>query len=446
MGFLNYYRRYIENLSKIAKPIYDLVKPAENGASSSKTTKKRSEKQWANHPVSWTPAHQTALEKLISCLVSAPVMAYPDPNSPYVLHTDSSETGLGAVLYEEQHGILRVIAYGSRTLTPAENNYHLHSGKLEFLALKWAICEQFRDYLYYSPSFVVYMDNNPLTYVLSSAKLNATGLRWIGELTDFNFTIWYRPGKTNTDADTLSRMPELMGEYMALCTQETCQDKLCAIIQSAKEQDQGRANWISSLTYDSNVLSESEPPPSINGEPRFDETDIRQAQLDHSIIGKVYSFVKGDKQPTPAQRARESADTKLLLHEWHKLAIGKDGILRRKSASCDQIVLPQKFHHTVLTELHDKMGHLGPERVFHLAQDRFYWPRMQSDVEHYVKNICRCIKQKPPRLKTRAPLQPIITSSPFELVSIDFIHLEKLSGGYEYILMIVDHFTRYAQA
>ncbi len=92
------------------------------------------------------------------------------------------------------------------------------------------------------------------------------------------------------------------------------------------------------------------------------------------------------------------------------------------------------------------MGHLGPERVLHLARDRFYWPRMQSDMEHYVKNICRCIKQKPPRLKTRAPLQPIITSSPFELVSIDFIHLEKSSGGYEYILVIVDHFTRYAQA
>ncbi len=56
------------------------------------------------------------------------------------------------------------------------------------------------------------------------------------------------------------------------------------------------------------------------------------------------------------------------------------------------------------------------------------------------------MKQKPLRLKTRAPLQPIITSSPFELVSIDFIHFEKSSGGYEYILVIVDHFTRYAQA
>ena len=233
-----------------------------------------------------------------------------------------------------------MIAYGSRTLTQAEKNYHLHSGKLEFLALKWAICEQIRDYLYYSSSFVVYTDNNPLTYVLSSAKLNATGLRWIGELVDLNFTIRYRPGKTNTDADTLSRMPELMGEYMISCTEETSQDELYAIIQSAKEQDQGRVNWISSITHDPNILSESEPKPSTNGEPRFDVTDIRQAQLDNGIIGKVYSFVKESKRPTPAQRASDSADVKLLLNEWHKLVIGKDGILRRKTGSYNQIVLP----------------------------------------------------------------------------------------------------------
>ena len=61
----------------------------------------------------------------------------------------------------------------------------MHSGKLEFLALKWAVTQQFRDYLYYLPEFVVYNDNNPLTYVLTSAKLNPTGLWWVGELPDF---------------------------------------------------------------------------------------------------------------------------------------------------------------------------------------------------------------------------------------------------------------------
>ena len=64
-----------------------------------------------------------------------------------------------------------MIAYGSRTLTPAEKNYSLHSGKLEFLALKWSVAEFFRDYLYYSNDFVLYTDNNSLTYVLSTANL-----------------------------------------------------------------------------------------------------------------------------------------------------------------------------------------------------------------------------------------------------------------------------------
>jgi hypothetical protein len=86
----------------------------------------------------------------------------------------------GAVLYQQHNKVLCVIAYGSHALGTAEKNYHLHSGKLEFLVLMWAICKQFRDYLYYAPGFVV---------------LNVTGFRCIGELADFNFTIRYRPGK-----------------------------------------------------------------------------------------------------------------------------------------------------------------------------------------------------------------------------------------------------------
>ena len=92
------------------------------------------------------------------------------------------------------------------------------------------------------------------------------------------------------------------------------------------------------------------------------------------------------------------------------------------------------------------MGHLGAERVLHLACERFYWPRMQRDVEHYVRNICPCIKQKPPRLKSEPhfnPLLPLLRLSRFPSISC---HLEKSSGGYEYILVIIDHFTRYAQA
>ena len=134
-------------------------------------------------------------------------MAYPDYQVPFFMHCDASNLGLGAVLYQTQNGIDRVICYGSRTLSEAEKNYHLHSGKLEFLALKWAITDRFSDYLSYAPHFVVYTDNNPLTYVLTTAKLNAVGMRWVNELADYNFSIKYRPGKENIDADALSRRP-----------------------------------------------------------------------------------------------------------------------------------------------------------------------------------------------------------------------------------------------
>ena len=100
-------------------------------------------------------------------LTNPPVLAYADYRLPFTLHTDASANGLGAVLYQKQDGIGRVVAYASRSLKPAEKNYPAH--KLEFLALKWAVSEKFHDYLY-GTKFEAVTDNNPLTYVYTTAK------------------------------------------------------------------------------------------------------------------------------------------------------------------------------------------------------------------------------------------------------------------------------------
>lgn len=113
--------------------------------------------------------------------------------------------GLGAALYQEQEGRLRVIAYASRGISGSEQNYPTH--KLESLALKWAVCEKFSNYLYGS-SFSVLTDNNPLKYILTSAKLDTAGHRWLAALSTYHFIIKYRVGHTNGDADGLSRRPQ----------------------------------------------------------------------------------------------------------------------------------------------------------------------------------------------------------------------------------------------
>ena len=120
------------------------------------------------------------------------------------MYTDASEIGLGAVISQKQEDREPVIAYASRSLNKAERQYDAH--KLEFLALKWAVTERFHEYLY-GGEFEVFTDNNPLTYILTSAKLDATGQRWVAALSIYNFQIYYRSGKTNANADPLSRIP-----------------------------------------------------------------------------------------------------------------------------------------------------------------------------------------------------------------------------------------------
>ena len=157
-------------------------------------------------------------------------------------------------MYQEQDGKLRVLGYAFRTLTPSEKNYHMHAGKLEFLALKWAVTEKFRDYLYYSTSFTVYTGNNLLTYILLSAKLSAVGHRWMAELADFNFNIKYRPGKYNINADVLSRLPLDPSEYMEDCTAEMEKDTICVTIQAVIHQEKDVTPWVAAVSANIDIV------------------------------------------------------------------------------------------------------------------------------------------------------------------------------------------------
>ena len=114
-----------------------------------------------------------AFQTLKQACMNSPVLAFADFTKDFLLKTDASKEGLGAVLSQKQEdGWFHPVAYGSWALTTHEKNYH--STKLEFLALKWAITEHFKEYLLYQP-FLVKTDNNPLTYIMTTPNLDATG-------------------------------------------------------------------------------------------------------------------------------------------------------------------------------------------------------------------------------------------------------------------------------
>ena len=417
LTFAGYYRRFIKDYAKITRPLFDLI-PNPTAKKGSKENK---------IPLKWTKEEEEIFEDLKTRLSSPPILAYPDFTKQFELHTDASNHGLGAVLYQIEGKVKRVIAYASRSLSKAEKNYSTY--KLEFLALKWAITEKFSDYLT-GPSFKVYTDNNPLTYILKSPKLDATGQRCVAALGQYNFEIKYRPGKSNIDADILSRYP--------FREEELDEDSIKAICNATTAS----VPYIESLPAMAvNIVDIGEQGTQMA---QVELREIRKQQMQDSVIGKWRVATIDRKIIDKTFNKQDMVMKKNFKH--FKI---KRGLLFREiienNATIEQLVIPECFKQDILQGLHTDIGHTGIERTTRLIRERFFWPCMTVEIEDYIKKCDRCLRRKT-ATNTRAPLVNIHTNYPLELVCFDFLTLESSKGGYSNILVITDHFTKFAMA
>ena len=433
LGFVGYYRRFIKNFSKITKPIREVITGLEN------QSKRAGKKTY----IEWTDIADSAFETLKTMCVNTPILAYPDYQLPFTLHTDSSTDGLGAVLYQKQDGKQRVIAYASRSVSKAESNYPAH--KLEFLALKWAVCEKFHEYLYGTKPFEVFTDNNPLTYVLTSAKLDACGQRWVAKLANYNFSIKYRCGVSNTEADALSRIkwPEAISEKLDL--DNGCMDThvINAILTGAVS----KSSLIESVSCSTDVI----PTELDKTTSKLSNINWMKEQRLDPNLGVIIRLIESGQLFKRKLQGKDSTELKSFLRNKRCLKLNKD-VLYRKSYSDNsttkktmwQLVVPKLFKERALSGCPDDVGHQGILRTLSLLRERFYWPGMQEEATQYVMSCSRCLRRKtPPQV---APLQPILVTQPLELVHMDYLSLEPSKGNIENVLVITDHFTRYALA
>lgn len=346
------------------------------------------------------------------------------------------------MLYQHQDGKDRVVSYASRSLKPSEKNYPAH--KLEFLALKWSVTEKFHDYLY-GTNFEVLTDNNPLTYVFSTAKLDATGHRWLAELANYDFTIKYRSGKKNADADGLSRLHD--NDTITTIFPDVLKAICHTVIAERDEQP-----FVDSLVSPDTVPAihekeEDNIPEELLSATALTSQDWQKAQAADANIRIVIDAILEGIQLTPGQAKCRSLDIG-YLPDWDKYSL-KDGVLYKTEVlngeNCSRLVLPEAFRELVFKSYHDDLGHQGRDRTASLIKRRFFWPHMNQFIKQRVQLCGRCIRRKTAPAKS-AHLVNITSAAPMELVCINYLSLERSKGGFENILVITDHFSRFAQA
>lgn len=443
LGLAAYYRRFVEKFAHIAGPLHALVGKLQQMKPGKKVL----------IGAEWTTQCQDAFDRLKSALTSAPILGYADYTKPFIVETDASASGLGAILSQDQDGHRRVIAYASRTLRPSEKNPATYSAmKLELCALRWAVAEKFRGYLL-GASFTVLTDNNPLRY-LDTAKLGALEQRWMAQLASFNFTVQYRSGKTNAAADALSRYPTEVGddkeeeeEFVAASIVvtaipvEVAQHSGVGDSGDSSESESETSECENSCVHD---IDSTQSLPSISVE------ELKKAQEEDSDIGPFLTFWRRNERPDRLAKLSHSMTFGSLCSQWDRLTMEQGLLCRRIQHPVErqeilQIVTPLELRRIVFDSTHSA-GHQGKDKTCRLLQERVYWPGMFADVERWVRACERCATAKMPPRKVHVPMGHLFATKPLEVLAMDFTVLEPSSDGRENVLVVTDVFTKFTIA
>ena len=362
---VGHYQCFIKGFTHTVRPLYDVLgKEVKMGL------------------VQLPPEVQEVVRILKDKIQSAPVLVFPNFNKPFLLETDASKEGLGAMLSQKQDdGCYHPINFGSHSPMPVGKNDH--SLKLEFLTLKWGVMEHFKEYLAYV-LFVVRMDNNPLTYILTTPNLDATGHGWVGMLASFEFALEYQKGVDNGEADALSQVP--------IChNHETVHSLLEGAFIGAVDQSEVEAN--EELLCEHMHLEDEVRVQAAKLAP-IHVVDWGEAQEADAVLVACRKWLKACKNTPPQKRDAllkkylgNQVDTEegcTLFCVCNSLVLSKELLYistmpKGEVEGMLAFLVPSSQCTVALNGVHHDVGHQGQQRMLALAQEHFWWPMMAED-------------------------------------------------------------------
>ena len=411
LGLCSYYRRFVPAFADLARPLHEL-------------TEERS-------AFSWSPACEQAFNDLKIKLTSAPILALPNSEETFILDTDASDMGVGAVLSQVTDGNERVVAYYSQALSKAEKNYCVT--RRELLAVIKAI-RQFHHYLY-GRKFLVRVDHSALQWLMKFKNPEGQIARWIQILQEYDFEISHRAGQKHGNADAMSRRPCCSG----------C--KHCNRAEQSQTLDPGVSNQAcqlrrTTLSPDGGQLTRS-----------LDELKTQQEQ--DPVLNVILATMKaGAGRPDWKELSPQRPEVKSYWRLWNSLEL-KDDVLYYRWESVtggDPVllrVLPETMRRDAWQQLHVDHGggHMGAQKTMGKLRARFFWVGQRLDVKRWCESCPTCQSKKGPSVKRRAPMKQYNVGYPGERVAIDVLGpLPESSSGNRYLLVLMDYFTKWPEA
>ncbi|KAL4127100.1 hypothetical protein QTP88_011298 [Uroleucon formosanum] len=455
LGLTGYYRNFVPDYGKIAKPITNLLRKGIEFI--------------------WTSECQEAFEKLKIILCNEPLLQYPDFEKPFIITCDASNYAVGCVLSQGVIPADLPIAYASRTLNKAEINYS--TTEKELVAIMFGV-KQFRPYVY-GQKFTIITDHKPLTWLFSVKDPGSRLLRWRIKLDEFDYEIQYKSGKTNLNADALSRIKEInlietttkYGTFL-----EHFNSKI--IMNTRIKEINGQ---IANAPKDSIVVIDIPKDKIITNE--LIQTITREVDLTNinTIIGDI-AYIEKDKLICLITKEKDSDvptyeniyNTLIKLRQFcennriNKLTIFKNEINYTKDKlnwAQVRVMYRYIFKNTPINVLiytetvmsnqdkldiiklyHDSLlgGHLGVTKTLKRIRTQIQWKGMRKDVRQYIEKCESCQKNKNSK-NIKLPMAITTTSTkPFQKIFLDIVG--KLPTSYRnnsYILTIQDDLTKF---